>query len=69
MIFLGSIVNAIGIAVGALIGVLVSGLLAKHKRLSEIPDAIMKGMGLCVIFIGVSGVITNQQRARETLGS
>ena len=69
MIFLGSIVNAIGIAVGALIGALVSGLLAKHKRLSEIPDAIMKGMGLCVIFIGVSGVITNQQRASETLGS
>ena len=69
MIFLGTIVNAIAIAVGSLIGVLLSGLMAKHKRLSEVPDAIMKAMGLCVIFIGVSGIITNQQKSSEWLGS
>ena len=69
MIFLGSIVNAVAIALGSILGILISGLLAKHKRLSELPDAIMKAMGLCVIYIGVSGVITNQQKAGEALGS
>ena len=69
MIFLGSIVNAAAIAVGSILGILISGLLVKHKRLSELPDVIMKAMGLCVIYIGVSGVITNQQKASEALGS
>ncbi len=69
MIFLGTIVNAIAIVVGSLVGVLISGLLSKHKRLEQIPEVIMKAMGLCVMYIGISGIISNQQRASEVLGS
>lgn len=69
MIFLGTIVNTIAVIVGSLIGVLISGLLSKHKRLEQIPDVIMKVMGLCVMYIGISGIISNQQKASEALGN
>lgn len=58
MMLLGTIVNASAIAVGALFGVLLSRLLTKSKRFDKIADAIMKAVGLCVIYIGISGVIS-----------
>lgn len=69
MIFLGTIVNAIVVIVGSLIGVLISGLLAKSKRLQAIPDVIMRAVGLCVIYIGISGVISSQEKCSLEFGS
>lgn len=69
MMFLGTIVNTVAVIVGSLIGVLISGLLAKSKKLQAIPDVIMKVVGLCVIYIGISGVISNQAKASQTLGN
>ena len=60
MILLGTIVNSAGIALGALIGVLLTNLLAKSKRLAALPDKLMKAVGLCVIFIGIEGTFKNQ---------
>lgn len=69
MIFLGTIVNTVAVAVGALIGALLTGLLSKSKRLQAIPDVIMRVVGLCVIYIGVSGIISGQQKSEAVLGS
>lgn len=68
MIFLGTIVNALAIFVGSVIGALLCGLLSKSKRLSELPEVIMRVCGLCVIYIGLSGVFSGQQSASVTLG-
>lgn len=58
MILLGTIVNSAAIIVGSVLGVLMSKLLAKAERFEKITDAIMKAVGLCVIYIGISGVIS-----------
>ena len=55
---LGTVVNSSAIALGALVGVLLSRLLTKSKRFDRVADAIMKAVGLCVIYIGISGVIS-----------
>ena len=60
MILLGTIVNAVGIIVGALIGVMVTNLLAKSKKLADLPNKLMQAVGLCVIFIGIEGTFKNQ---------
>ena len=60
MILLGTIVNALGIVAGAVIGVLLTSLLAKNKKLAAIPDKLMKAVGLCVIYIGISGTFENK---------
>lgn len=60
MILLGTIVNTVAVIVGSLIGVLITNLLAKSKRLAALPDKIMKAVGLCVIYIGIDGVFDNQ---------
>ncbi|MBQ9744516.1 MAG: DUF554 domain-containing protein [Clostridia bacterium] len=60
MILLGTIVNSVGIAVGAFIGVLITNILKKNKRLAAIPDKLMKAVGLCVIYIGIEGAFKNQ---------
>lgn len=50
--FTGSIVNAMAIIVGTLIGVLI------RKGLSDkIKDTVFKGLSLCVLYIGISGVL------------
>lgn len=68
MIFLGTIVNSSLIIVGGILGVLLTNLFAKSERLQKIPDAIMKGVGLCVIYIGISGVISNIPKASVVFG-
>ena len=60
MILLGTIVNALGIVAGAILGVLLTSLLAKNKKLAAIPDKLMKAVGLCVIYIGISGTFENK---------
>ena len=49
---LGTIVNAIAIIAGSLIGLLVKGGLP--ERISQ---TVMQGVGLCVALIGVSGAL------------
>lgn len=56
----GTIVNALGVVAGALVGVLIrrfSGKKSPRGRLSELPDAILKGVALCVMLIGITGAI------------
>lgn len=56
----GTIVNALGVVAGALVGVLIrrfSGKKSSSGRLSELPDAILKGVALCVMLIGITGAI------------
>ena len=60
MILLGTIVNSAGIVVGSILGVLLTNLLAKNKKLASLPDKLMKAVGLCVIFIGIEGAFKNQ---------
>lgn len=56
----GTVVNAVTVVLGSVVG-LVLRRFAKAKkegsRLSELPDMIMKGVGLCVLLIGVQGAI------------
>lgn len=56
----GTIVNALAVIAGAFVGLLVrrfSSGKKKEGRLSELPDALMKGVGLCVMLIGITGAI------------
>lgn len=69
MIFLGTIVNALVVLVGGLIGVATSGLIVKSKRMQTLPDVIMKVVGLCVIYIGISGMLSGQASATIHLGN
>lgn len=47
---LGTFINAGAVLVGAMIGLLL------HKGFSEkLADALMKGLGLCTLYIGISG--------------
>ena len=60
MILLGTIVNTVAVIVGSLIGVLITNLLVKNKKLAELPGKMMKAVGLCVIFIGLDGTFKNR---------
>lgn len=52
---LGTIVNCIAIIIGCLLGLIVKG------RLSErISTTIMSGLGLCVLYIGISGALKGE---------
>ena len=62
--FWGTIVNALGVVVGALVGIVLktfsSGKSKKEKEggaVKELPDTIMKGVALCVLLIGIMGAI------------
>ena len=59
----GSIVNCIMVIVGSLAGLLVKqfiGAGAEGGIMSRVSDALMKGMALCVLLIGVTGAIGTQ---------
>ena len=60
----GTIVNAVGVIAGAVIGNIIRAFssnkkegAAKSKTFAELPDIIMNGVALCVLLIGVSGAI------------
>lgn len=55
MILTGALVNAAAIFLGS-----VAGLILKKGMSERMNDAIMKAMGLCVIYIGVSGALEGQ---------
>lgn len=48
----GTLVNAAAVILGALIG-----LLLGHALPVKLGDTIMKGLGLCVLYIGISGAL------------
>ncbi len=52
---LGTIVNTIAVIIGAFLG-----LLLKKGLPERLQDSIMKGLGLCVLFIGISGALEGQ---------
>lgn len=52
---LGTIVNSAAIIAGALIG-----LLLKKGLPERLSDAMMKGMGLCTLFLGISGSLEGE---------
>ena len=58
---IGTTVNALTIVAGSLIGLLLSRLLARHKRLSALPDAMMKAISVFVVFIGIKGALESQK--------
>ncbi len=57
----GTIVNTVAVIAGALVGIVVKHFSHGGKKegglSSELPDAIMKGVALCVLLIGVTGAI------------
>ncbi len=69
MIFLGTIVNALAVCIGALVGVSSSRLLTKSKKFAEIPNVLMKAVGICVIYIGISGMLSGNSSVESSLGS
>lgn len=50
--YIGSIVNAIAIIIGSLIGIII-----RRGLPDKIKDTLMNGLALCVLFIGISGVL------------
>ncbi len=61
----GTIVNALGVFVGAFIGVLIRRISGKGKkkeggRFADLPDVILKGVALCVMLIGITGAIKTE---------
>lgn len=55
---LGTVVNSIAVILGCIIGLIVKGRLT-----TKISSTIMSGLGLCVIYIGVSGAL----KAEDTI--
>lgn len=52
---LGTIVNTIAVIIGALIGILL-----KRGLPEKMADTLMKGLGLCTLFLGISGSLKGQ---------
>lgn len=52
---LGTIVNTIAIIVGALVG-----LLLKKGLSDQLANALMKGLGLCTLYLGISGSLKGE---------
>ena len=63
----GTIVNALGVISGTVIGIIVKHFSSGKKDSvkeggysAELPDAIMKGVSLCVLLIGITGAIKTE---------
>lgn len=54
-IMLGTIVNTIAVIIGAFIGILL-----KKGLPEKMADTLMKGLGLCTLFLGISGSLKGQ---------
>ena len=63
----GTIVNAVGIVLGTILGVILKSFSSTKKEeelegglRKELPDVIMKGVSLCVLLIGITGAIKTE---------
>lgn len=63
MILNGVIVNSVAVGFGSLLGVFF-----KNKLNKKVIDTVMSGMGLCVLYIGISGSLKGQN-ILVTIGS
>ena len=60
MILHSTVINALTIVVGSLAGFFLSKLFDKSRRFKKLPDALMKAISLCVIFIGIKGAFVSE---------
>lgn len=60
MILHSTILNAGTIILGSLLGFFLSRFFEKSRRLKKLPDALMKAISLCVIFIGIKGAFDSE---------
>lgn len=60
MILHSTILNAGTIILGSLLGFFLSRFFEKSRRLKKLPDALMKAVSLCVIFIGIKGAFDSE---------
>lgn len=60
MILHSTLVNAGTIILGSLLGFFLSRFFEKSRRLKKLPDALMKAISLCVIFIGIKGAFDSE---------
>ncbi|MBO5313280.1 MAG: DUF554 domain-containing protein [Clostridia bacterium] len=58
MPLLGTLVNAITVICGSVLGMLLSRLFEKRPRLASIPDSAMKAISVFVVFIGVKDALS-----------
>jgi len=63
MILSGVIVNSVAVGFGSLLGVFF-----RNKFNKKVIDTVMSGMGLCVLYIGISGSLKGQN-ILVTIGS
>lgn len=55
-----TLLNAGTIVLGSVIGLLLAKFFDKSRRLKKLPDALMKAISLCVIFIGIKGAFDSK---------
>lgn len=55
MILHSTFINAGTVILGSLLGYFLSKFFDKSRRLKRLPDALMKAVSLCVIFVGIKG--------------
>ncbi|MBQ8546455.1 MAG: DUF554 domain-containing protein [Clostridia bacterium] len=55
-----TLLNVGTIVLGSIIGALLAKFFDKSKRLKKLPDALMKAISLCVIFIGIKGAFDSK---------
>lgn len=60
MVLHSTLLNAITIIIGSLLGFFLSKFFETSKRLKKLPDALMKAISLCVIFIGIKGAFDSE---------
>lgn len=62
MFGLGTIVNTIAVVVGGIIG-----LLLKNGLKNRYQETIMQGIGLAVLFVGISGAMTGMLKISKSI--
>lgn len=62
MILLGAIVNGGAIFIGAL-----TGLIMQKKISKKLSDFLMQGLGICVLYVGISGALKGKNIAIEIM--
>ena len=61
----GTLANVATVALGSLLGIFLARFFEKSRRLKKLPDALMKAISLCVIFIGIKGALDGMFKITE----
>ncbi len=64
MIGIGTIINTVGVVIGGIVGMLFGNLLKEKHR-----DALRVAIGLCVLFLGTSGVMEQLLKTGEGISA